>query len=111
MTDAARPSSPLIDELRAILAGLEHARRALGQGQLVEAEEFWPRLESCARRLAALDRQERDGGLQPVMLALMDELQRTIMAFTTEHRRLGDRLRSTSRSMAAGTAYHQARPR
>ncbi|MDH3659376.1 MAG: hypothetical protein OEU92_04985 [Alphaproteobacteria bacterium] len=110
MTNAARPSPPLIDELKAILAGVEHARRALAQGQLVEADEFWPRLESCARRLAALDRQERDG-IKPVMLALMDELQRTIMAFTTEHHQLGDRLRSTSRSMAAGTAYRQAKIR
>lgn len=110
MTDDARPASSLIDELRAVLAGLEHARRALNQGELAEADEFWPRLDSCARRLSALDRQERDG-IQPAMLALLDELQRTIVAFGAEHRQLGDRLHSANRNMVAGSAYHQARSR
>lgn len=102
--------TPLIDEFQAILAALEHARRALDKGDLAETEELWPRLDRCARRLATLDHDER-AGTKPVMLALLDELQRTIEAFGEEHRHLGDKLKSASRSMAAGAAYRQANGR
>lgn len=110
MTGAERPTGPLIDELRAILTALEHARRALGKDSLAETDELWPRLDRCARDLATLDRDERDG-IKPLMLALSDELERTIAAFGAEHRNLGDKLKSASRNMAAGAAYRQAHGR
>lgn len=107
MTDACTPPSHLIDELRAVLASLEHARRRLGDGDIMDAEALRCRLEDCAHRIDALDRSGREAA-RPLMLALMDELARTIAAFGTEHRDLGDRLRSASRSLTADTAYRQA---
>lgn len=98
--------SPLIEELKAVIAGLEHARRTLHKDDPVEASELWLRLERCAGRLAMLDRQERDG-VKPTLLALLDELERTIATFGAEHRHLGDKLKSANRSMAAGAAYRQ----
>ena len=58
----------------------------------------------------ALERVDRDT-IKPTMLALLDELERTIVTFADEHRHLGDKLRSTSQSMAAGAAYRQAKTR
>ncbi len=110
MTDTPRSTPPLIDELRAILAALEHARRALANGDLSKIDELWLRLDNCARRLAVLDREGRDG-VKPVMLALLDELERTIESFGAERQNLVDKLKSTSRSMAAGAAYLQAKAR
>lgn len=110
MTGPPRPTLPMSGECQAVLAALEHARRTLGKGDLSETEELWPRLDRCARRLATLEPDERDG-IKPVMLALLDELQRTIEAFGDEHRHLGEKLKSASRSMAAGAAYRQANGR
>ena len=110
MTDAPRPALSVINELRAILASLEHARRALGNDNLSEIDELWPRLDRCARRLAMLDRDDRDG-IKPVILALLDELEQTMEVFGAEHRHLGNKLKSASRSMAAGAAYRQAKVR
>ncbi len=107
MTSIPRSAPLVISELRAILASLEHARRALGQGDLSETEGLWPRLDKCARRLVELDHDERED-IKPVMLALLDELERTIGAFGAERRHLGDKLKSASRNMAAGVAYRQA---
>lgn len=110
MTASPQPQQPLIDELRAILVALEHARRTLGQRVVLEADDLWPRLERCARRLSSLDLDERDG-IKPTMLALLDELEKTISAFGEERRHLADKLKSRSRSLAAGAAYHQAKVR
>lgn len=107
MTDTSGPASSLADELRAALAGLEHARRRLGDGDLVGAEALWSRLEACAHQVDVLDRDAREA-VGPLLLALVDELERTIATFDAEHRDLGARLRSTSRSLVADTAYRQA---
>ncbi|MGI9501024.1 MAG: hypothetical protein ACR2P3_13380 [Geminicoccaceae bacterium] len=110
MTDAAPRTPPLIDDLQAMLVGLEHARRSFGKDGHFEADGLWPRLERCALRIAALDRNERDI-VKPTMLALLDELEQAIAVFGAEHRQLGDKLRSASRNMAAGAAYRQAKAR
>lgn len=110
MTDIDRPQPPLIDDLRAVIVGLEHARRALVEGDISAAEDFWPRLERCAERLNGLERGDRDG-VKAAMLALLDELERSIAIFGAEHRHLGDKLRSASQSLAAGAAYRQAKTR
>ncbi|MGI9510669.1 MAG: hypothetical protein ACR2QJ_15125 [Geminicoccaceae bacterium] len=109
MSAGDRPTA-LIDELRAALIGLEHARRALGKGDGIPADDLWPRLERCARRFEELERGDRDA-IKPVMLALLDELERSIAIFGAEHRKLGDKLRSTSQNMAAGVAYRQTKSR
>lgn len=96
----------LIDELKAVLAGLEHARRALREDGLPETDGLWPRLERCASRLKTLDGQECHD-IRPILLALLDELERTIATFGVEHRHLRDKLKSTRRSMAADAAYRQ----
>lgn len=108
MTGVPQPAPSVKDELRAIIAGLEHARRSLARDDLQEADELWPRLERCAREIATLDHTARKG-LRPVMLALLDELERTIAAFGTKHGDLERKLRSASRSLAAGAAYRQTR--
>lgn len=100
-------SSSLHEELQAIITGLKLARRSLGNESLVETDEFWLRIEQCACRVAELDHLERDG-VWPVMLALLDELERTVAAFDAEHRQLGVKLRSADRRMAAGAAYRKA---
>ena len=110
MTETALSASSLNEELKAVLAGLEHARRALDQGDLVDADALWPRLERCAQRVAALDPAERES-VKPLMLALFDELERTIVVFGEERRQLGDRLRAANRNLAAGLAYRQSETR
>lgn len=107
MTQSCDPASSLTNELRSVLSSLQHARRRLEDGDIVDAEALQRLLESCAHRVDALDRSERDV-TKPLMLALLDELERTIAAFGAEHRDLGSRLRSASRSIAADSAYRQA---
>lgn|GEM_PF-4553777 len=110
MTSTPTPTHSLIDELRAVLSSVEHARRTLGGDSLSETNELWPRLEKCALRVSELGRDERDR-MRPVMLALLDELQQTIAAFDAERHHLGNQLKSAHRNMAAGAAYRQAKAR
>ena len=110
MNDAAPTAATLTDDLRAAVAGLAHARRALGDGDFEEVGELWGCLDRCARRLSALDDAERLQ-VQPTMLALLDELERTMAAFDAERRDLAERFRSARRSMMAGAAYRQAKAR
>jgi hypothetical protein len=98
---------PVTEELKAIINGLEHARNALGDDRLKEAESLWPRLEQCAGRIARLDRAERDDVL-PMMTAVLDELERTTAVFHAEHRHLGAEFQSANRRAAAGAAYSKA---
>ena len=107
MTGGAPTASALIDDLKAAIAGLAAARQSLARGDLDMAGELWPRLDRCARGVAALRGDDRER-VRPIMLALLDELERTIAAFGAEHRDLGDRLRSAGRSLAAEAAYRQA---
>ncbi len=93
-----------------MLVALEHARRTLGDSDILEADELWSRLDRCARRLSGVDSDERDA-IKPIMLAVLDELEQTIAAFGAEHRHLAEKLKSRSRSLAAGAAYHQAKVR
>jgi hypothetical protein len=108
MNGAVPQASSLNDELQAVLTGLQRARQALDQDAFAETADLWPRLERCTRLLAPLDRNQRTM-IRPALLALLDELQRTIAAFGTEHRLLGDRLRAASRSLAADAAYRRAK--
>lgn len=94
----------LVDELQAIVTGLRHARRTLDDGKLAEMGEFSLRLEQCASRISSLSPNERDD-ISPVLLALLDELERTFAAFDKESRDLGDKLRSANRRIAADAAY------
>jgi hypothetical protein len=110
MSDGVTLETPLIDDLQAALAGLEHARRVLDRDDLSDLETLWPRLERCATRIAALDQQGQVEA-QPIMLALLDEVERTIAAFGVEHGHLADRLKSASLGLAAGAAYRQAKDR
>jgi hypothetical protein len=98
---------PLLDELKAIITGLEHARHALDDDRLSETEGLWMRLEQCAGCIAKLDRAERDDVL-PMMTAVLDELERTMAAFHAEHRHLGAEVQSARRRAVAGTAYRKA---
>lgn len=98
---------PVADELKAIITGLEHARNALGDDRLTEAEGLWQRLEKCAGRIAKLDRAEREDVL-PMMTAVLDELERTMAVFHAEHRHLGAEFQSAKRRAAAGAAYRKA---
>lgn len=110
MTSSPALTHSLIDELQAITVGIGHARHLLGKDKYSETNDLWQRLETCACDLAKLDRNERDK-LRPVLLTLLDELQKTISAFDAEHQDLGNKLKSTHRNMAAGAAYRQARAR
>ena len=107
MTGRLSTPPTLIDDLQAAIAGLAAARRALASEDFDGADELWHHLDRCAYALTALQGEDRDR-MKPTMLALLDELERTIAAFGAEHRDLGDRLRSASRSLAAGAAYRQA---
>jgi hypothetical protein len=95
------------DELQAIVTGLRHARHALGRGSLVETADLWPRLERSARLVAGLDRSQRSA-IRPLLLAVLDELGRTVSAFGREQSQLRDRLKAASRSLAADAAYRRA---
>ncbi len=97
----------LADELKSIITGLEHARSALGDDRLKEAESLWQRLEQCADRIAKIDRAERDD-VMPMMTAVLDELERTMAAFHAEHRHLRAEFQSVHRRAAAGAAYRKA---
>ena len=99
---------PLADELKAIITGLEHARSALGENRLNEAESLWQKLEQCAGQIAKLDHAERDG-VMPMMTAVLDELERTMAVFHAEHCHLGAELQSANRRATAGAAYHKAK--
>ncbi|MEM7042738.1 MAG: hypothetical protein AAF543_08000 [Pseudomonadota bacterium] len=107
MTGDALSPSTLTDDLKAAIVGLAHARQALAAGDLDMADELWRGLDRCAYGLAAIDGDDRER-MRPVLLALLEELERTVAVFGAEHRDLGDRLRSASRSLAAGAAYRQA---
>lgn len=98
---------PIADELKSIITGLEHARHALGADRLKEAEGLWQRLEHCAGRIAKIDRAERDE-VMPMMTAVLDELERTMAVFRTEHRHLGAEFQSANLRAAAGAAYRKA---
>lgn len=108
--DAGGQYVSLGEELRATLACLAHARQALRQDGLEHLDDFWPRIERCAERIAELGLEERRG-LQPMLLALLDEVEVTIAAFAADFRQLREILRSTHRSQAAGAAYRQIRTR
>jgi len=100
----------LADALRAVICSLEHERSKLEQGNPARTDGLWRHLETCAKQIAALDREESDR-MKPVLLTLLDELQRTMTAFDAEHRHIAEKLRSAHRNMAAGAAYQQAKSR
>ena len=106
----APSASQLIDELQAILGGLRHARRMLGEDSLSDSSDLWQRIETCSTRLSKLKGGERDQ-IKPTILALLDEVQQSISAFEAERHDLADRLKSTHRNKAAGAAYRQAESR
>lgn len=108
MSRATAPASSVSDELQAVLAVLRHARQALDQGNLAATADLWPRLERCARLVARLDRPQRSA-LRPVLLTVLDEIERTVGAFGAEQSLLRDRLKTASRSLAADAAYRRAR--
>lgn len=97
----------VFEDLKAILTGLGHARSALADGDLAAMNELCRRLEDLAGRLGAAG-EEGQERLRPLMLALLDEVERTIDAFASEHRDLRDQLRSAARNMAADAAYRKA---
>ncbi|MEZ5930488.1 MAG: hypothetical protein R3F54_00765 [Alphaproteobacteria bacterium] len=107
MNSVAPTASTLRDELLAVLTGLRHARQALDREALAQTADLWPRLERCARLVARLDRAQRSA-IRPVLLTVLDELQRTIAAYGAEHRELRDKLKSASRNLAADAAYRRA---
>lgn len=110
MTDIDRPASQLVDDLDAVLAGLGKARRALAKGEISDSDHLWQQLERCALRMETIDHGER-AAVKPMMLALLDELEQTIAVFGSEHRQIGEKLRSASKSLTAGAAYRQANSR
>ena len=106
------PSSPypLADELRAVICGLVDERSKVSQENPEQNDGLWRRIETCAQHIAGLSSQEREE-MKPMLLALLDELHRTIAVFDIEHRHIAEKLRSSHRNMAADAAYQQANTR
>jgi hypothetical protein len=102
-------AAALADDLRAALAALDRARRALAANELNRLDEVWPVLERSASRIAELDPARR-AELEPFLLALLDDVERTIEAFGAELRAVRDRIELAGRNRAAGEAYRRARP-
>ncbi len=102
------PHASLADEVRSAIGDLERARRDLRHDDMSPSEEVLRRLERMVSRIgeAQLDRSSET---YPLLLALIDELETTVRVFDEERLDLRERLRSTSRSMAAGAAYLRAR--
>lgn len=106
---AEGPEQPLAPEIDGAIAELARARRAIHDDDFPILDGLWQHLERITARLAevGLDHQPRE--LRLSLLALIDELERTLEVFRTEHAALRDQLSLASRNLAAGAAYLRAR--
>ena len=93
--------------MQAIVARLGHAREILNQANSDPFEEVRAWTEAYREELSDLSAAECQR-LQPTLLALFDELGRTIIAYQTELRRLRTDLTSAHQGQAADAAYRQA---
>lgn len=108
MQDDAPASGSLQDEAKAVLACLAHARQALKDDKLEPLDEIGLRIERYAQRIACLRPADRQG-MQPLLLALLDDVDRTIEVYREELTRARTDLTSAYRGRAAGAAYRQVK--
>lgn len=105
------PRSPdpaaLAQELSAALGVLAGARRALADDHLPELQHLIDALEGLRVRLASLSAPDR-AGLQPQLLAVLDEAAGLAHSLSAEHARTLTALRRVGAKRRAERAYRQA---
>lgn len=100
------PDRSLDSELEALIAELRRARQGLDRGGNPEIGGLLPRLKQVTTCLN--DRQSGSNAGKPaLLLALADELKRTIGAFSIMRDDLREELQTASRNMMAGAAYRR----
>lgn len=106
--DSEAADRTLREELKAISARLAHTRQVLQQGEAECLAEVGPRIEACARQIMDLPMTNRQL-VQPLLLAVLDEVDRTIDIYQKELDRMRTDLTSAHQGRTAGAAYRQAR--
>lgn len=103
--DDAQGSS-LEAEMKAVLARLVHAREAQSRDKAEHLDDVGQHIQALARRIADLSPVERQG-VRPLLLALLDEVERTIEVFQEGMAGMRQDLTSAHQSRTAGAAYRQ----
>lgn len=101
------PDDSLRDRMQATLVRLGHARAILNQSSSDSLEDVCAWTEAFAEELSDLSPSDCQR-LQPLLLAILDELGRTISIYQSELGRLRADLTSARQGQAAGAAYRQA---
>lgn len=96
----------LQDEITAVLARLLHSRRVLSQEKAEHLDGLGLQIEACAQRIANLPPAARQQ-MQPLFLALLDEVGQAIKIFRDELEHTRKELTSVHQGRAVGAAYRQ----
>ncbi len=98
----------LREEIKAISAHLAHTRQVLHQSETECLAEVGPRIEACAKQIRDLPMTARRP-MQPLLLAILEEVDRTIDIYQAELEHLRAELTSAHQGRTANAAYRQAR--
>lgn len=93
-------------EIEAVIARLRHARTIISRDEDLHIEEICAQIERCAEQIAALSKSDCLG-IQTLLVAMHDEVDRTMAAFNDILKQGRRQLTATSQSRAAGAAYRQ----
>jgi hypothetical protein len=104
--DAAEQA--LRDEMATVLVRLTQARRMLGQEEAWEADDLNRELQAVAGRIAGFSPIERRR-MQPSLLALLDDVERTIAVFEEGLAGMRRDLSAANQGRTAGAAYRRKR--
>lgn len=98
----------LRDEIETILARLAHSRQQVGQDNVGFSDDMSPKIEACALCIANLSPVDRRQ-MQPLLLAFLDEVDRTVQVFQDELAHTRNELTTAQRSRIVGAAYQHLR--
>ena len=91
-------------DIRSVLALLARSRQLTEQDEAFSLEGLVARIEALSQQIHTLAPPHRQQ-LQPLLMALLDELNRTVTVFEGDLKSTGDKLASVRQSRAAGAAY------
>ena len=97
--------SPLVEDIRSAIVDLGRARQSLADDGGLQIDDILKRLDQVTAHIAEFDSSKI--AKSSMLMALFDELEQTIRAFSAEREKLREGLHSTSRNMAAGIAYRR----
>ena len=103
-----KPSDSINEDIARISDIVAAARDLIDDGQIINIHPLEKEVEGLCARVTALDPLTAKG-VQPVLLGLMEELNRLAEAMGERHRELAGALRSLSQHGNAASAY-AARP-